>query len=280
MRKQIGLLVSIAGGVAAVAMLTAPAWAVRTEVDTYFYDLPADVMKTNAEAVRALIEISDAHGMTRNQPIPGAAPAGGPANCLGCLTPSFEFKGTGTYGGVEKVNVVWDFDRRKPAIRVDMATIADKKRTVLVAMEKTSWDETTPGIGAKASTVPALERLIPVFLLPTEVVFSGIKAADKIKLASAGSLRTLTIPVPEYGTNLIATFTRSGYVTKTEMTWGGKVYTGEYSGFTNDRMDNHTYMPTHIVQKVDGKVITDLTMEYHWVAPYMVFQVPKELASK
>jgi hypothetical protein len=280
MRKQVGWLGTVAGGLVAAAVLAAPAWAVRTEVDTYFYDLPPDVMKTNAEAVRALIEISDAHGLTRNQPIAGAAPAGGPANCLGCLTPMFEFKGTGTFNGVEKVNVVIDFDRRKPAVRVDMTTIADKKRSVTVAMDKMSWDETTPGVFSKASTTPALERLIPIFLLPTEVVNSGVKAADKIKLTSAGSLRTLTIPVPEYGTNLTATFTRSGYVTKTEMTYGGKVYTGEYSGFTNDRMDNHTYMPGRIVQKIDGKVVTDLEMEYHWVDPYMVFQVPKELASK
>src|SRR4029079_13116088 len=130
----------------------------------------------NAEAVRALIEISDAHGLTRNQPIPGNAPAGGPANCLGCLTPMFEFKGAGTFNGVDKVKVVIDFDRRLPAVRVDMTT-ADNKRSVSVAMGKTSWDETTPGIFSKASTTPALDRLLPIFLLPTEVVTSGVKAA-------------------------------------------------------------------------------------------------------
>src|SRR5438477_57693 len=93
--------------------------------------------------------------------------------------------------------------------------------------------------GAKSSTAAPLDRLLPVFLLPSEVVYSGLAAADKIKLTTQGSARTLTIPVPQYNTNLIATIDRSGFPTKTEMTVGGKVYTGEYTEFDNDHMDNH-----------------------------------------
>jgi hypothetical protein len=279
MRKQSALYGSLAGGLVAVAMLTSPAWAVRTEIGGYFYDLPKDAYKNNAEAVKALVEVSDALGLTRNQPIPGAAPDGGPANCLGCLTPMFEFKGTGMYGGVDKANVVIDFDRRKPAVRADV-TAPDKTRTVTVAVDKVSWDEATPGAFSKAAAAAPLDRLLPMFLLPSEIVNAGVKAADKIKLTTEGSLRTLTVPVPEYGTNLVATINRSGFPVKTEMTYGGKVYTGEYSQFDNDRMDNHVFMPSRIVQKVDGKTITDLSLDYTWTDPYMVFQVPKEVASK
>ena len=280
MRKQFGLYATTAvGALVAVATLTSPAWAVRTEIDGYFYDLPQDAYKNNAEAVRLLVEVSDALGFTRNQPIAGNPPTGGPANCLGCLTPKFELKGTGTYGGVEKASVVIDFDRRVPAVRADI-TGADKKRTVTVAMKDVSWDETTPGAGAKASTAPATDRLLPVFLLPSEVVYSGLAAADKIKVTSQGNLRTLTIPVAQYNSNLIATIDRSGFPVKTEMTVGGKVYTGEYTEFDNDHMDNHVFMPSRIVQKVDGKVITDLSLDFTWTDPYMVFQVPKEVASK
>jgi hypothetical protein len=279
MRKQSVLYGSLAGGLVALAMLTSPAWAVRTEIDGYFYDLPVDAFKNNPDAVRALVEVSDALGITRNQPIAGAAPAGGPANCLGCLTPKFELKGTGTYGGVEKANVVIDFDRRIPAVRADMTT-ADNKRTVSVAVDKVSWDETAPGAFSKVSSTAALDRLLPVFLLPSEVVYSGQPAADKIKLTSLGSLRTLTVPLPQYRTNLIATINRSGFPVKTEMTYGGKVYTGEYSEFDNDHMDNHVFMPSRIIQKVDGKVVTDLSLDYTWTDPYLVFQVPKDVASK
>jgi hypothetical protein len=279
MSKQSKALGGVAGGLAALALLTSPAWAVRTQIDSYFYDLPKDSFKNNEAAVRALVEVSDALGFTRNQPIPGAAPDGGPANCLGCLTPKFELKGTGTYAGVDKAAVVIDFDRRIPAVRADV-TAPGGKRSVSVAMDKVSWDETTPGVGAMPSTAASMDRLLPVFLLPSEVIYSGIVAADKIKLTTQGSARTLTIPLPQYNTNLVATIDRSGFVTKTEMMVGGKDYTGEYSEFDNDHMDNHVFMPSHIVQKVDGKTITDLELDYTWTDPYMVFQVPKAVASK
>src|SRR5437868_2143171 len=200
MRKQLELFGTVAGGLVAVAMLTAPAWAVRTEIDGYFYDLPQDAYKNNTEAVRALVEVSDALGFTRNQPIAGAAPAGGPANCLGCLTPKFELRGSGTYAGVEKANIVIDFGRRIPSVRAAV-TGADKKRAVTVAVKDVSWVETTPGAGSKSSTAAPLDRLLPVILLPSEVVYSGLAAADKIKLTTQGSARTLTIPVPQYNTN-------------------------------------------------------------------------------
>ncbi|MFO1184110.1 MAG: hypothetical protein U1E56_04920 [Bauldia sp.] len=280
MRKQLALYGALASGLVALTMVTSPAWAVRTQVGRYFYDLPKDALTTNEAAVRTLIEVSDAIGFTRNQPLPGNPPAGGPANCLGCLTPMFELKGSGMYNGVSNADVVITFDRRKPGVRADVTAAGGKARTVTVALDKVSWDETTPGVGAKASTETSLTRLLPIFLLPSEVVYSGIAAADKIKLTSSGSLRTLTIPVPLYNTNLIATIDRSGFPVKTEMTVGGKIYTGEYDEFDNDRMDNHVFMPSRIVQKMDGKVFTDLSLDYTWTNPYMVFQIPKEIASK
>jgi hypothetical protein len=72
----------------------------------------------------------------------------------------------------------------------------------------------------------------------------------------------------------------NGYIVHTEFRYGGKLYAGDYSEFTNDKMDYHVMGPHRVVQKVDGKVVTDLTLEYHWVNPYVVFPTPKELAGK
>ena len=63
-----------------------------------------------------------------------------------------------------------------------------------------------------------------------------------------------------------------------EIAYGGKVYSGDYSGFSNDRMDYHVFAPHKIVQKIDGQVVTDLELEYHWTNPYMVFPPPAEVA--
>jgi hypothetical protein len=255
-----------------IAAATAPAWAVKTNVDGYFYDIVPAGGEKNIEAVRALITASDAHGLTRNN---GAA-----VNCFGCTLPSFELKGSGTYGGVEKVDVVIDFDYRYQAIRTDATNAAAKTRTVAVANKGQTWDESAPGIFAKASSEPALERLLPVYLLPQQAVIAAGNATDKLSVETKGSDRILSIPIPEYQSTMKATIDANGFIVHTEMAWNGKTYTGEYSDFNNDRMDNHIYVPDRIVQKVDGKVITDLTLEYHWGNPYMIFRTPKEVAQK
>jgi hypothetical protein len=252
------------------AVAVAPAEAVKTDVDGFFYELP-EGSKNNLAALRVLIDASDALGLTRNN--------GGGTNCIGCTLPSFQLQGTGTYAGVEKATVRIDFDYRFQAIRADV-TGPDKKRTVTVAARGQSWDETTPGIFAKASSQPALERLLPVYLYPSAAIYRAGLDPTKIQVATEGNARVLTVPLPEYGTSIKAYVNAKGLVTKTEMVWQGKTYTGEYANFDNDRVDNHIFLPYRIVQKVNGQVMTDLTLDYTWGNPYMLFRTPKELASR
>jgi hypothetical protein len=269
------LITAGAAALAAAAMLaTAPAWAVPVAVDGYFYDLPADAAK-NLDAVRVLIQTSDGLGMTRR-----CRAVSNTVNSLGCSTQAFEYLGSGTIDGTKAERVSIHFDLRLPAVRTDV-TLADKSRAVTVAAKELSWDETTPGIFAKASTVPAADRLLPLYLLPTAVVVLGQASADKIKLSrDASGNDVLTIPVPRYNSELKAIIDANGRPVHTEMTVGGKLYSGDYSEYTNDRMDYHVWGPHHIVQKVDGKVMTDLALEYHWTGPYMIFSTPKALAQK
>jgi len=270
-RNQFKWAASVLGAFAIASVVSLPAYAVKTDVDGYLYDLPANA-KDNIAPLRALIDASDAMGMTRNN--------GQALNCIGCTLPSFQLVGTGTYGGVDKATVRIDFDYRLQAIRADF-TGPDKKRTVQVATKGLVWDESEPGKFAKTSTQSALERLLPVYLYPTAVVYFGGQAIDKISVATnADGLRVLTVPLADYKADLKATINGKGFVTKTELAYGGKTYTGEYSQVDNDRVDNHIFLPNRIVQKVDGKVMTDLTLDYHWGNPYMLFRAPKEVASK
>jgi hypothetical protein len=265
---------SLAVGAVAVATVAAtPAWAVKTDVDGYFYDLPKGA-DANLDAVRALLAVSDGLGMTRRG---GSCLAN--TNCIGTTTASQEYRASGTFEGQKADVVVIDFDYRVPAVRTDVMT-ADKKQFVTVAAKGLSWDEKTPGIFDKASTVPAADRLLQSYLLPPAVVYLGGLVADKIKLSTEAGDRILTIPLVDLSTSLKATIDANGYPVKTEIAYGGKVYTGEFSDFSNDRMDYHVFGPNRIVLKVDGKVTTDLDLEYHWTGPYMVFPTPKALAQK
>jgi hypothetical protein len=271
MNKRYWLLGSIAGGLVAL-VATTPAQAAKTAVDGYYYELPAGAAQNNLEAVRALIKASDAHGLTRNN--------GTGANCLACTIPSFELKGAGMYNGIADAEVLIDFDYRFQAIRADVTRKSDKARTITVAARGLVWDETTPGIFNKAGATPPLERLWPAYILPSQVVYAGAVAADKVVLGTEGGKRTLTVPVPEYMTTIKATLDDKYFIVATELKFGGKTYTGEYSAIETDHMDNHVFLPHRVIQKVDGKVVNDLTLEYHWSNPYMLFRPPAELAQK
>jgi hypothetical protein len=262
----------IAAGIGQAAA-QAPAFA-KVAVDGYYYHLPAGAAD-NLEAARALVAASDGMGMTRRSAL---TTGDNSRSCLGCSTDSFEYKGSGTFNGQKVKSVSIHFDLRIPAVRADVIG-EDNKRAVTVAAGKLAWDESAPGVFAKPAS-DAAERLIPVLLLPPAAIVLGAAQADKIKVAMVGGDRVLTIPVPYLFADLKATLDLDGRVSRTEVTYGGKVYSGEYSEFQNDRMDYHVWGPHHIVQKVDGKVVTDLTLDYHWTNPYMIFPTPKELAQK
>ena len=90
---------------------------------------------------------------------------------------------------------------------------------------------------------------------------------------------TISLPAP-FNANLVATVDNTGQPTHTEIAFGGKTYTGDFTNYSNDHMDYHVYGPDHIVEKVDGTVTADLTVEYHWTDPYMVFPTPSQIATK
>ncbi len=253
---------------------------VKIDVDGFYYHLPEGA-KNNLDAVRALIVASNGMGMTRVANWQNSITENdGSRPCIGCTTDSFEYKATGTFNGAPVKLVSIKFDLRIPAVRTDV-TAADGSRSVTVAKGDLVWDEATPGVFKAAGKTSAVDRLIPVFLLPHTPIAYGAQVADKIKATSQpDGTRILTVPLPTIEANVVATVNRQGQIVHTEINYGGKLYTGDYSEFSNDQMDYHVYAPHRVVQKVDGKVITDLTLEYHWTNPYLVFPTPKELAAK
>ncbi len=275
MRNRNKLVIGLAAVAAAMSVAASPSWADRTNIDGYYYELPKG-SDANLDAVRALILASDGMGQTRR----GSNAAGSTTNSLGGITASYEYKGSGTFNGAKADVVSIHFDYRIPAVRTDV-TYADGKRVVTVAADGVTWDESTPGLFSAASKESVADRLLPVYLLPPAVVFLGQKVADKITVArNQNGDQVLTIPVADLGSDLKATIGADGHVSATEIAYKGKVYSGEYSEYLNDHMDYHVFGPHKIVQKVDGQVVTDLELEYHWTNPYMLFRTPKEVAQK
>ena len=82
------------------------------------------------------------------------------------------------------------------------------------------------------------------------------------------------------GANLVATLDAAGHPVHTEISVGGKTYSGDFSQFLNDRMDMEVQFPHQISLKVDGQPLADWELEYHHADPYLIFPVPSEVASK
>jgi hypothetical protein len=268
MRNHFKSLAALAIGVAACFAGTATpalAQAAPVVIDGSRYLLPQGAAK-NLDAVRALIAASDALGMTRAI-----------VRTLGGSTQSLQYKATGTMGGQPVSAVVAAFDYRLPSIRLDV-TRPDKSREITVANGDVSWDESKPGIFLQPGKTAAADRLLPLWLLPPAVVHAGVAAAETMTLAQKGAgVRELTIPVPRFRTDLRATLNAKGEVTHTEMSVGGKLYSGDFANYQNDRLDYHLYFPHRIVLKVDGTTVADLTLSEHISGPYAVWPVPAEM---
>jgi hypothetical protein len=264
--RRTSLIAAAFAMLGALAVPTAGAWAQAAPpvvIDGTPYVLPAGAAN-NVDAVKVLIASTDAMGMLR-----------GVVRTLGGATHSFQYKATGTVGG-QNASVVVGFDYRLPAIRMDV-TYADKTRQITVASGNLSWDESKPGVFSQAGKTTAADRLMPLWLLPPAVVLEGAAGAATLKVATVNGAKQITIPLPRYMTQLVATLDTKGNVTHTEMNVGGKLYSADLSNYQDDKLDFHVYFPHRIVEKVDGNAVADLTLSEHTVGPYLVWPIPQQI---
>lgn len=246
-------------------------------IDGYRYggNLPVGADK-NPDALRVLIKASDAMGMLR-------ANHNGAAQwlLLGDSTAGWMLDGAGKWNGVDS-HVLIGIDYRVPGIRAEITSADNKTHQITVAADKLAWDEKTPGVFGSQASNSVNDRLVLAYLLPPAVVILGRDAVTTVKVAKQGSRNVLTIPVPRLGpdVNLVATLDADAHPVHTSITYNGHTYTGDFGQVLSDRMDFMVYFPHHIVLQTDGKETASLDLNWHQADPYLVFPVPKEVASK
>lgn len=202
----------------------------------------------------------------------------------------FEFTANGTMAdpngaGPYKVSrITASYDYVIPAARIDVekaaaaAAAGREERVIEVAAGPLAWDESKPGIFLRPANTSAAERLKRIWLLPHAVVLAGAKAPDKVKVAESGGSRELIVPLPD-GTEVKGLLDEKNLPTHVEFSSGGQVFSGDYSGY-KDFQDYGVMFPSHIVQRVDGRVVADLTVTEALANPYMIFPPPKELTQR
>jgi len=281
MRNTTKLMIAGIAALAVPVVALAPVWGQNIALppgvvffEGHRYLLPEAAVAKNAAAVSALITAGNQLGMVRGNTYGNQTHL-----ALGNSTHRWRYVATGMMNG-EQVKVTMDMDYRLPAVRTQIEH-ANKTTEITVANGHYAWDESKPGVYSGPAKTASWERLLPIYMLPPAVIQLGDPAAETIKLATnSAGLRELTIPAPQFKSELKATLDKEGLVSHTEMMVQGKLYSADYSQYEGDMMEYHVYFPHRIIQKVDGKVVADLTASEHWSGRYMVYPVPKEVASK
>src|SRR5262245_37506762 len=238
------ILIGMLGAMALIPQTISPARAQNIPLppgvvffDGHRYLLPEAAIAKNADAVRALIAAGNALGMVRGNTYGNQTHL-----ALGQSTHRWRYVATGTVNG-EQVKVIMDWDYRLPAVRRQV-THADKSTTITVANGHFAWDESKQGVYSSPAKTTSADRFLEQYLLPPAVIQLGEPPTETIKIATnAAGLRELTIPAPEFNSQLKATLDKEGNVTHTEMMVQGKLYSGDYSDYQGDMMEYHVFFP-------------------------------------
>jgi hypothetical protein len=236
---------------------------------------PAQTPSADPAAKKTLTDAANALGMVRG------------LNRALDVVNMFEYTASGTMadpngGGPNKVRrITAGYDYVIPAARVDIEKTAPDGKTardIAVAAGQLSWDESTPGIYLRQASTPAAERLRPIWLLPHGLILAGAKAPDKVKVADKAGVKELSVALPD-GTEVKGLLDAKNLTTHVEMRVGAQVLSADYADY-KDFQDYGVTFPSRIVQKVDGRVVADLTVTEALANPYMIFPPPKELVRK
>jgi hypothetical protein len=260
MRRSSGLPAALAAAILAVAITagTGGASAQAPAAD------PA-VRKTLTDAAKAL-------GMVR-----GLERALDIVNMLEYTASGTVADATGKPDKVSRITAGYDYVI--PAARVDIETATPEgptRREITVASGALAWDEATPGIYLGPASTSAAERLRPIWLLPHGVILAAAKTPAKVKL-TAGS-NGLIAALPD-GTEITGVLGADNLITHVEFKAGAHQFSGDYSDF-KDFQGYGVMFPSRIVQKMDGKVVADLTVTEALANPNLIFPPPKEVSQK
>jgi hypothetical protein len=150
-----------------------------------------------------------------------------------------------------------------------------------VVAGKYAWNEAKYGMNATPAMETANDRLLQLWMTPAGVVKAARNAADKTKVSVEGGNTMLTFPV---GTTMVkATLNARNLIDRVEArvnhpVLGDTVLEASYSdygdwneaGYKSDVM-----FPRHIVQKLGGLPLLDLTItKTNTQNPYVVFPLP------
>jgi hypothetical protein len=190
----------------------------------------------------------------------------------------------GTWPEFKVKRLVFGVNYRLPAVRVDFVRVGPdgrEERSIHVVRDKLAWNETEPGIGATPAPADAVaQRRRDVAILPHGFMRAVLQADPKSVRISRERGKTV-ITAPFDGITLKGTLGADQRPEKVEMpikhpVLGDTVVEATYQGY-KDFEGYEVFFPAHIVLKIGGRVLYDLTVSKHETAPYLVWPVPENI---
>ncbi len=236
------------------------------------------------------------------QRTPASAPSGAPdlkkvlynaADALGMLRGSQEVDrvatirywaaGTMTVNGqsYKVTSYLGSVNYHVPGMRADITrTGPDGKaqRRIEVVSDKYAWDEAQPGTNGTPAAESANVRQLHIWMLPQGAVKAATAAGAATRVTVEGGSTMLTFPIASLGATVKATLDAKSLITNVEARMGTTVINTSYSEYGDWNGDDYlsdVMFPRHIVEKVGGVTVLDLTVsKTNTYNPYVVMPVP------
>jgi hypothetical protein len=171
-----------------------------------------------------------------------------------------------------------------PGQRADITRTAPNgmsQRVVEVVSDTFAWNETQPGMNATPATGTAATRLLQVWMLPQGVVKAATAAGASAKVGVENGSTVLTFPMASLGATVKATLDAKNFITQVDAKMGPAAVTMTYSDYGDWNGDDYlsdVMFPRHIVEKVGGVTVLDLTVsKTNSYNPYVVMPVPDNI---
>lgn len=199
---------------------------------------------------------------------------------------TLEFWGTGTvdHGGtLTKVSKYRGSVRFLPVISMREDFAVGAARVVRAVNGDRAWDESAPGIFTTAASVEtARERQLRLASLPSAVVKAARQAGAKATVSMKGATVELTFPLTGVeGGTVTATLTNQFLIERVRATAAGVTVDSEYSKYGDHNEKDYksdVQFPQRLVQKVNGKLVLDLTVtKTNTYNPYVIVPLPSAL---
>jgi len=179
---------------------------------------------------------------------------------------------------------------RSPGTRADYSLIDSSGKTqrrILVAAGDDAWNEVTPGGSATSAKETASDRLLHLWLTPHGLIWAALTGDGKdvakgVTMTQEGGKTVLTIPLN--GVPAKVTLNADNRPEKVEAqikhpVLGDTSLEIDYSGYRDFERAYWVYFPAHIVEKLGGRTVQDLTVTEFHTNPYVVFPVPSNVQS-